>query len=335
MQMILQGGNRRLEQVNQRGQARKQDCQEEDNHDNLTTRHGCKQVGQINEHQTRAAAKCGASGRSHRRNDDQCGEHSCQCVKQRNLPRRADDIFLVGQVRAIDNGTVTRQRQREERLSECVNPHFGLLEHLGINSEHPAIAVGRTVLEAHIDHQSDKQRIEQRNHDLVGTLDAAGDAQCHDDKGHDQRDDQPHIVTEGCGRLTECLFIARHVAHVRAIGQCRAGERTEQVLENPADNDRIADRERQCAHHRQHADRRAHALFAARCARLLECTDRAGACRTAKAHLADDTRKTDHNVKNQIRDQKRAAVLGNTAGKQPDISHTDCRADTCQDKTPF
>ena len=110
-ELLLQGGDGRLEEVDEGGHASKEHRHKEDDDHDAAARHAVKQVGQEDEHQARAALIQLDTGGGHGGDDDQGCQHGGQGIKNGHGDSGADGIFLVGQVGAVNDRAVARQGQ--------------------------------------------------------------------------------------------------------------------------------------------------------------------------------------------------------------------------------
>ena len=214
---------------------------------------------------------------------------SGKSIKQSDLPCGGDGIHLITKIGAVDHSAVAGQRQGEEGLAQCIDIQHGVLELFGIDSKHPLVAIHSTGLESNIDSQTDEKGVEQGDHQLVGFFNAGGDAQHHDDKGDNKREDQPEVVAKSGSGGTE--------GGTKLIGggggENRAGESSEGILKDPANNDGVADGKRQRTHHGDAADQSAQLAVAAGGTGLTEGTHGTAAGGTAEGHLAYHAGETD------------------------------------------
>ena len=196
-----------------------------------------------------------------------------------------------------------------------------------------------------VDCQYEEQAEQNRHHDLVCLLNAACNAHYHDCERNDERYDLPYAVADAeeagrrhClegfaeGLSLRCGHAERTAdrAHVGAEAVQAAGDRQECVLEDPAENDRVADREHQRADDRDSAEGLASLVAAGP---LLgahaERAYRACLCAAAERELFNNTGSADQDNKKEIRQQEgHASVLLNHDRETPDIAHADGRTDT-------
>ena len=262
------------------------------------------------------------------------------------------DILALGQVGTVDYRTVACNGQGEERLTECKYPQVGLSQTSRIQGQNVLIAFRCAGQSADVDCQYEEQTEQNRHHDLVSLLNAACNAHYHDRKGNDQCNDLPYAVAdaeetgrrhclEGFGKRF-CLRSGRaeraaDSAHIRAEAEQAAGEGHEGVLEDPAENDRVADGQHQCADDRDSADGLTGFFIAAALTGThTERTNRTCSCTAAESELLDNAGTADQNYKDEIGKQEgHAAVLLHHDRETPDVAHANSRTDTCQNKAPF
>ena len=332
MQLILQCLDRDLVEVHKRGEAREEHAEEEHQSDHAPAGHPVEHVHKENEHQSRAAVGKVRAARRHRGNDDERRQQRRQRIEQRHIARGGGDRLVVREVGAVDHRAVSGHGEREERLTEGVDPQLRVGKARGVEGKDVAVAVARAGQRCNVDAQSRKEKEQHGHHDLVRPLDAAAHAEGHDGEVDRQRDHQPEIIAPAAGRAVEAVD---DDVHILSHGKESAVERQRKILEDPAYHAAVADGERQRAEHRDIADRLARAASAAQGSRLSERADGAGAGGAAKRHLADDAGRADQKDKEEIRQQEgHAAPRGHEIGKAPDVAHAHCAADAGEDKAP-
>ena len=303
---------------------------------------------EINEHQARAAtnvADASAENRCHRRNDNECCEQRCDGVEDCYVASGARDILAFRQIGTVNNRAVACNRQGEERLAECKYPYLRVCKTGRIDLQDVLVAFLCTREGRDVDCQYEEQAEQNRHHDLVCLLNAACNAHYHDCERNDQSDDLPYAVADAeeagrrhClegfaeGLSLRCGHAERTAdrAHVGAEAVQAAADRQECVLEDPAENDRVADREHQRADDRDSAEGLA-CLIAA--GPLLgahaERAYRACLCAAAERELFNNTGSADQDNEKEVRQQEgHASVLLNHDRETPDIAHADGRTDT-------
>ena len=353
--MLLQEGDRCLVQVYDGGYACEQYADVEDRADDTAGRHCVEYVYEVNEHQAGAAGyvvDAFAQNNCHCRNDNECCQQSCDGIKYCNVACGGRDILALGQVGTVDYRAVACNGQGEECLTECKYPQVGLSQTSRIQGQNVLIACGCAGQRADVDCQYEEQTEQNRHHDLVCLLNAACNAHYHDGEGNDQCNDLPYAVADaeeagrrhclegfGKGLSLRCGHAERAAdsAHIRAEAEQAAGEGHEGVLEDPAENDRVADCQHQCTDDRDCTDCLTGFLAAgALLGTHAERTNRTCSCTAAESELLNNAGTADQNYKDEIGKQEgHAAVLLHHDRETPDVAHTNRRTDTCQNETPL
>ena len=120
---------------------------------------------------------------------------------------------------------------------------------------------------------------------------------------------------------------------LRLVGEHCTGERTHRVFQYPAYHHRVADGDTQYAQQGQNADDGA-ALFPPLFQHVIKGARRARSGETAQAKLARQAYIAEQGYKDKVGHQESAAaVLSNSIGEQPDISHAYRGAHGGQNKT--
>lgn len=102
--------------------------------------HTVENIDQPDEHEAGAALLQRSAARCHGGDDNERGEQSSQRIEDRNVSGGARQVFILGQIRAIDDGAVARDGQGEERLTEGKDPDHGVRKALGIKREDVLVA---------------------------------------------------------------------------------------------------------------------------------------------------------------------------------------------------
>lgn len=296
---LLQGRDRRLIEVDDRRDTRKGHADKKHHRHDATARHAVHDMDKVDEHQARATGVELRAARRHGGNDDKCRQQRRDRIKQRHVARRTRDALALAKVRAVDDAAVAGNRQREERLTERIDPDIGVKQARGLDGEDIPIAARCTGQRGHVDTQTHKQQKQNRHHDLIRLFNAARDAKRHDDKAHHDRDDDPDIRTPRAGGGVEA---ADDRIHVLPHGGQATVKRQECILEDPTHDAGVANGQRQRAEHRNITDQFAGpALAPARLGAHAESVDRSRTGCTAERELPDDAGGTDENDKQEIR----------------------------------
>ena len=154
-------------------------------------------------------------------------------------------------LQALLDGAGTGHGQGEEALTEGIDPDFGIQQALGVQGEDVAVAAAGTGDENHKDRQKDHQDVQRGDHDLAGTLNAAGNAEDHNGKGSRHGNDDPEIVSTAGGKGHFDGFAQRggfrryrakgaaDDVHILSHGDQLAGKRHFGVIRDPAHNDGV------------------------------------------------------------------------------------------------
>ena len=353
LELLLQEGDRGLIQVDDRGRACEQDGYEEEDADEPAhAAHAVEHAGERDEHQAGACGRQLAAGGSHRGDDNEHRNQRCQRIEKRYIARRGRDLNVLAQVRAVDNRAVTGNRQGEERLTERIDPELPVQQAVGIEREDELVAFACAREGRNVNRHNEEQGKQQRDHDLAGLLNAACNAHRHDDDGNHDRHDDPEAVAdaedtvadhhadafaEGPGLRSRCAERRADLIHILPQREQLAAEAHLGVLEDPAHNDRVADRKAHRTDDRQRADDLTGGLLAgALLHRLAERAYRARAAPAAEGELLHNARSTDQQYEQEVRQQEGHAAIGRDHVREaPDVRHTDCGADTGNDKAPF
>lgn len=270
--------------------------------------------------------------RGHGRDNDQGAEDRGHAVKERHCPGRLRHVRLFGEVGPVDQGAVPCHRQREERLSQSVDPYHGVQQSLRLQDKDVAVAVRRAGQGGNVDGQPHEQAEEQGHHHLVGPLDAAADAKGHDEQRARHSGHLPAGVAPGGRRGVE---IGGECLHPLVL-QRSARKGRHGVLQNPTNHHGIADGHGQRARHRDEAQSLAPAPPAcAPLCRRAEGRHGSAGCGPAEGHLADDAGGGNQHHKDHIGDQEGGPAVGGHPGwKQPDVPHPHRGADAGQLESP-
>ena len=325
---VQQRFGHRLKHVLQRADARKDHGEIEDDRKQAAKRNVLQDLGQRDEQQTRTRADIHAVGKACG-DDDQRRDQRRDGVKQRRMPRDADDVLLLIQICAVDDHAAAGDRQREEGLPHGGDPDRGVFQRLPARDQHEKIALARTGQKRRAHGEDQKDQKEQRHHDLVGLLDAV----CAEEQREQRADDHDHMVRHDReAGLREGGEPGRRVG-VHQRPRDRIGKR----LQHIGNDDRIADGDAERTGQRQPAERPADLprLFSARPPRIGVGAERSRPGAAADGKLGRQPDIAEDDDKQQIDQQERAAaVRAHFVGESPHIRHADGRTDRGQNEAP-
>ena len=245
-------------------------------------------------------------------------------LEDRDHDTGENDVGVVFQIAAVDNRATASQREREECLTEGVHPGFWISQRGPVWREEKFVASFRARDRRDEDRQPDKEEKEQRHDDLVGALDAGGNAGVHDDEREHDGKNVPADAAEIAGDLTK---VGAGFSRKHAAGGC-----AEEKTQDPADDDGVADGHASGADERQESENAAD-LRAAALSGFAERAHRASAHGAAEGHFAHDATEAEANDEDQKRHEKReAAILADAIRKEPDAAHADRRADAAHNE---
>ena len=93
------------------------------------------------EKEPRARADVQPVGKA-RGNNNERRDHGGDRIKERRVLRHADDVFVLGEIRAVNDHAAARDGQGEKRLPHGPDPDHRILERLPARGEHELIALG-------------------------------------------------------------------------------------------------------------------------------------------------------------------------------------------------
>ena len=280
------------------------------------------------EKETRARADVQPVGKA-RGNNNERRDHGGDRIKERRVLRHADDVFVLGEIRAVNDHAAARDGQGEKRLPHCPNPDHGITENLPARGEHEAVSLRRARQKRHAHRKDCEDEKEHRHHDPVCLFDAVR-AEEERQKRSGNNDNMVRDHGEGPRRK-----VRKPRRGIR--GHKRSDDRIHKRLENVGHNDGVPDGNTERACKRQPAKHRARlpCVFAAGSPGVFVSAERAGGGAAAHRKLRRKADIAEDQHEQNIDKQKRAsAVAAHFVRKPPDVRHADGRADRGKDKSP-
>ena len=219
--------------------------------------------------------------------------------------------------------------EAEEGLPQRKDPGGGICQGFPARDEQVLVALNGAGQEGHAHGHEDEEDEEGRHEHLVDALNAARDADDHDDEGYCQAG---HVI----GNVAEARGDAAEIGAHALLRHDLARKRAHEVVERPAQDDGVSHGDGQRAQRGDEADSLADGaavLDAAQLHGLAEGAHGAGAHRAAERHLTDDAGHTQHDDKDQVRDEEGgSAELCHPVGEEPDVGHAHRAAHAGEDK---
>jgi hypothetical protein len=289
---------------------------EEQHTEEAAHRHGREHCRQRDERQAWSGAGAEARGK-HRRQHHEHRENRREGIEADHAQRRSRQILLAAQVGPIGEHGAHADGKREERLRDRVDEGLRRdLAEIRYQDELQAALCAGQRDRARQQHQQDhKQR---RHQNLVGGLDALGDAADHDQRG--ERHEQAGAGDWRQAAADETLEVLRQELGTGRVDGAAAHE--EHVGQRPACDHDVERQDHEARENAHVAHQRP-----APAAQRAEGSDRVPLRGAADDHFCHDQRQPEEQHDGQIdEDEGAAAVLAGDVGKAPDIAEADGRA---------
>ena len=285
---------------------------------------------QEDEHQAGAALIQLRTSRCHSGDDHQCCQTCCQCIEKCYTGCGSRNVFVIRQIRTVNNSAVACNGQGEECLAQCIYPGHGVFQSNRINAEDIFVAFCGTGLHEDIYRQTNKQNEEQRHHNFVCFFDPFADTEHCDQHTDHQCAKLPSVIAEGTCHAAESTCIAINIC----VSQGGACECADSIFQDPAHNNGIANGHSQSTDHRDQPQSFPQFAFALAFQSHTEGIYGAGTGRAAEGHFTDHAGSADQYNKDEIRDDEGSAAIEGYPGREhPKVAHTNSRADTGKNKT--
>ena len=261
----------------------------------------------------------------HCRHNCQCGNHGCAGIEKCGGNGCLGNVLVLLQVRTVYDHTAACDGQGEECLTHGHDPGVGVCQLFPLGHEQEFVACGCPGQECHTDSYQNEQHEKCGHQNLIQLFNALGGAQ-------QQAAAAQYNNQCVAGYVAQC---AAHFSEECTCVHCQqlTCEAAQQALENPAENDGVANGNAQRAEQGNPAQCVAQLALAASSKAVFIGTQCAGLCAAADCKFRTQTYQTKQNDENNIRNQKcSAAVLTQTVGEQPDVAHANRRANACQNE---
>ena len=277
---------------------------------------------------TNISGGAGAGGDAegeHRRDDGKAGQQGGDGVQNGGHDRVVDDVLRLLHIAAVDQHACAVDGQGEEGLSHGHDPGLKLAQVAPVGGEQVEVALPGAGEEGHADGDDEEENKEGGHHELADLLDTVLHAHQQYRSGENHGDKVPGNGAEVHGHGVKI--------GLGLVGEHCTGERTHRVFQHPAYHHRVADGDTQYAQQGQNADDGA-ALFSPLFQHVIKGARRARSGETAQAKLARQAYIAEQGHKDKVGHQESAAaILSNSIGEQPDISHAYRGAHGGQNKT--